>query len=152
MDSKKLKLPSIVFLQIRFIANMGDALVTAFSTSSCSATLPITIKSLEKKNGVDTNISRFLVPIGCTINMDGTALYEAVTALFFAQLSGKTPSIGQVLAISATATAASVGAAGIPHGGLVTAVMVLDTLGLPSEALSLIISADWLLDRLVLAE
>ena len=90
--------------------------------------------------------ARFVLPIGGTINMDGTALYEAVAALFIAQLSGVSV-IGQIIAISITATAASIGAAGIPQAGLVTMVMVLETIGLPREAVSIILSVDWLLDR-----
>jgi len=134
-------------LPFRFIANMGNPLATAFGTASSSATLPVTINALEEKNGVDPKIARFVLPIGATINMDGTALYEAVAALFIAQMNGINPNIGQVIAISITATAASIGAAGIPQAGLVTMVMVLDTVGLPSEAVSLILSIDWLLDR-----
>jgi len=134
-------------LPFRFIANMGNAIVTAFGTASSSATLPVTINALEEKNKVDSRISRFVLPIGATINMDGTALYEAVAALFIAQLSGVEPNIGQIIAISITATAASIGAAGIPQAGLVTMVMVLDTVGLPSESVSIILSVDWLLDR-----
>ena len=91
--------------------------MTAWGTASSSASLPITMNCLERKNGVDPRISRFVLPIGATINMDGSALYEAVTALFIAQLSGMDLSVGQILAISITATAASVGAAGIPQVG-----------------------------------
>jgi len=134
-------------LPFKFLSNMGNAYVTAFGTASSSATLPVTINSLEEKNGVDPRIARFVLPIGATINMDGTALYEAVAAIFIAQMNGITPSIGQVIAISITATAASIGAAGIPQAGLVTMVMVLDTVGLPSESISIILSLDWLLDR-----
>merc|ERR1712176_1624185 len=79
--------------------------------------------------------------------MDGTALYEAVAALFIAQIYGQAVSIGEILAISITATAASIGAAGIPQAGLVTMVMVLQTVGLPSQAVSMILTIDWLLDR-----
>jgi len=134
-------------LPFKFLANMGSALVTAFGTASSSATLPVTIKCLEEKNGVDSRISRFVLPIGATINMDGTALYEAVAALFIAQLNGVNPNAGQTIAIAITATAASIGAAGIPQAGLVTMVMVLDTVGLPSESVAVILSVDWLLDR-----
>jgi len=134
-------------LPFRFIANMGNPLVTAFGTASSSATLPVTINALEEKNHIDPKIARFVLPIGATINMDGTALYEAVAALFIAQMNNVHPDIGQIIAISITATAASIGAAGIPQAGLVTMVMVLDTVGLPSEAVSLILSIDWLLDR-----
>merc|ERR1711910_218120 len=134
-------------LPFRFIGSMGPALATAFGTASSSATLPITINSLEQGNKIDPRISRFVLPIGATINMDGTALYEAVVAIFIAQMTGMNPSIGQVIIISITATAASIGAAGIPHAGLVTLVMVLETVGLPSEAVSIIMSVDWLVDR-----
>jgi len=102
---------------------------------------------LEEKNGVDPRISRFVLPIGATINMDGTALYEAIAAIFIAQVRGKSMSIGEVAAISITATAASIGAAGIPQAGLVTMVMVLDTVGLPAEDVTIILAVDWLLDR-----
>ena len=90
---------------------------------------------------------RFVLPIGATINMDGTALYEAIAAIFIAQVREKTMSIGEVAAISITATAASIGAAGIPQAGLVTMVMVLDTVGLPAEDVTIILAVDWLLDR-----
>ena len=97
----------------RFIANMTNAFTTAFGTASSSATLPVTINLLEEKNGVDPRISRFVLPIGATINMDGTALYEAVAAIFIAQVRSMPMSIGQIIAISITATAASIGAAGM---------------------------------------
>merc|ERR1719411_2269723 len=134
-------------LPFRFIANMTKAFTTAFGTASSSATLPVTMNLLEEKNGVDPRISRFVLPIGATINMDGTALYEAVAALFIAQVRNMSMSVGQIVAISITATAASIGAAGIPQAGLVTMVMVLDTVGLPSHLVSMILSVDWLLDR-----
>merc|ERR1712243_285550 len=134
-------------LPFKFIGKMGPALATAFGTASSSATLPVTVNSLEQGNKVDSRIARFILPIGATINMDGTALYEAVAAIFIAQMVGMNPSLGQIIIISITATAASIGAAGIPHAGLVTLVMVLDTVGLPSEAVSIIMSVDWLVDR-----
>ena len=121
--------------------------MTAWGTASSSASLPVTMNCLEEKNGVDPRISRFVLPIGATINMDGTALYEAVAAIFIAQMEDMHPSLGQILAISITATCASIGAAGIPQAGLVTMVMVLDTVGLPSNLVSMIFSVDWLLDR-----
>ena len=105
-------------LLFRFIANQGQAIMTAWGTASSSASLPVTMKCLEEKNGVDRRISRFVLPIGATINMDGTALYEAVAAIFIAQMSGQDLSTGQILAISITATAASIGAAGIPQVSL----------------------------------
>ena len=102
----------------RYIKNMLAALTTAWGTASSSATLPVTMNCLEEKNGIDPKISRFVLPIGATINMDGTALYEAVAALFIAQMYGVTASLPQILAISITATAASIGAAGIPQARL----------------------------------
>jgi len=96
---------------------------------------------------VDPRVSRFVLPIGATINMDGTALYEAVAAIFIAQLVGTSLDLGKIIAISITSTAASIGAAGIPQAGLVTMVMVLNTIGLPAEYVAYIIPVDWLLDR-----
>ncbi|KAF4532786.1 hypothetical protein B566_EDAN003568 [Ephemera danica] len=134
-------------LPFRFIGNMAQTLATAFSTASSSATLPIAIAALEEKNGVDPRVARFVMPIGATINMDGTALYEAVAAIFIAQVRNVPLSMGNIVAISITATMASIGAAGIPQAGLVTMVMVLDTVGLPAEDVTLILAVDWLLDR-----
>ncbi|CAK9799309.1 Excitatory amino acid transporter 1 [Anthophora quadrimaculata] len=130
-----------------YISNMAQALVTAFGTSSSSATLPIAINCLEESNGIDSRITRFVLPIGATINMDGTALYEAVAAIFIAQVRQVSLSFGQLVAVSITATAASIGAAGIPQAGLVTMVMVLDTVRLPADDVFLVIAVDWLLDR-----
>lgn len=145
-------LPLLYFLIVRelpfkFILNMTNAFTTAFGTGSSSATLPVTIGLLEEKNGVDPRVCRFVLPIGATINMDGTALYEAVAAIFIAQVNGMDLGIGQILAISVTATAASIGAAGIPQAGLVTMVMVLETVGLPAKDVTIILAVDWLLDR-----
>merc|ERR1719216_630321 len=134
-------------LPFKFIWNMANAFTTAFGTGSSSATLPVTIALLEEKNEVDPRVCRFVLPIGATINMDGTALYEAVAAIFISQVNGMSLSIGQIIAISITATAASIGAAGIPQAGLVTMVMVLETVGLPPEDVTIILAVDWLLDR-----
>ncbi|XP_068201056.1 excitatory amino acid transporter 3-like isoform X5 [Palaemon carinicauda] len=134
-------------LPFRFLANMTQAYITAFATASSSGTLPVTFQCLEEKNHIDTRVTRFVIPIGATINMDGTALYEAVAAIFIAQVRGMPLTIGQIVAISITATAAAIGAAGIPQAGLVTMVMVLDVVGLPPEDMTLIIAVDWLLDR-----
>lgn len=133
---------------LKFVGNMGQAIATAFGTSSSSATLPVTIQCLEQNNKVDSRVARFVLPIGATINMDGTALYEAVAAIFIAQLRGIPMTFTNIIAVSITATAASIGAAGIPQAGLVTLVMVLDTVGLPAEDVSLIIAVDWMLDRI----
>ncbi|CAH1261832.1 SLC1A3 [Branchiostoma lanceolatum] len=131
----------------KYIAGIGQALVTAFGTASSSATLPVTIRCLEDKNGVDPRVARLVLPVGATINMDGTALYEAVASIFIAQVNGITLNFGQIVAISVTATAASVGAAGIPSAGLITMVIVLTAVGLPIEDITLLFAIDWLLDR-----
>ncbi|KAJ8926111.1 hypothetical protein NQ315_009968 [Exocentrus adspersus] len=128
------------------IAQLSQVLVTAFGTASSSATMPITIQTMDKL-GLDPRVTRFVIPIGATINMDGTALYEAVAAIFIAQLRNLPLTFGKTVAVCVTATAASIGAAGIPQAGLVTMVMVLDTVGLPSEDVINIIAVDWLLDR-----
>ncbi|KAG9486736.1 excitatory amino acid transporter 3 [Eleutherodactylus coqui] len=131
----------------RFAMGMAQALLTALMISSSSATLPVTFRCAEEKNRVDKRITRFVLPVGATINMDGTALYEAVAAVFIAQLNDMQLDVGQIVTISVTATAASVGAAGVPQAGLVTMVIVLSAVGLPAEDVTLIIAVDWLLDR-----
>lgn len=146
-------LPTIFFFltkknPVKFIGNMAQAIATAFGTSSSAATLPVTIQCLEQQNKVDPRVSRFVLPIGATINMDGTALYEAVAAIFIAQLRGIEMTFTKIIAVSITSTAASIGAAGIPQAGLVTLVMVLDTVGLPAEDVSLVLAVDWMLDRI----
>ena len=129
-----------------FLGRMRQALAVAFSTSSSSATLPVTMDCLEEQAGVPPRISGFVIPLGATVNMDGTALYEAVAALFIAQVYGIDLSIAQQILIALTATLAAVGAAGIPSAGTVTMVMVLSAVGLPLEGIGLILAVDRLLD------
>ncbi|XP_065299397.1 excitatory amino acid transporter 3-like isoform X2 [Dermacentor albipictus] len=135
----------------RGLGSFARAMITpalmAISTSSSSATIPVTIATLEDRLMLDPRVVRFMVPVGATVNMDGAALYEAVSAVFLAQLHGVDMDIGRVLAVSLTATVASVGAAGIPGGGLVTMVIVLQAVGLPAEDIGLIATVDWFLDR-----
>uniref|UniRef100_A0A3B4DQH1 Amino acid transporter n=1 Tax=Pygocentrus nattereri TaxID=42514 RepID=A0A3B4DQH1_PYGNA len=130
-----------------YIRGLLQALVIALATSSSSATLPITMKCLLENCHVDRKIARFVLPVGATINMDGTALYEAVAAIFIAQVNEYELDFGQLVTISITATAASIGAAGIPQAGLVTMVIVLTSVGLPPDDITLIVAIDWILDR-----
>ncbi|XP_025109089.1 excitatory amino acid transporter 3-like [Pomacea canaliculata] len=131
----------------RFFTNMLKALCTAWGTASSSATLPVTMECLTNKNNIDERIVRFVIPVGATINMDGTALYEAVASIFIAQVNNISLSIADVIIISLTSTAAAVGAAGVPQAGLVTMVIVLTAVNLPTEDVTLILAIDWLLDR-----
>ncbi|XP_030635402.1 excitatory amino acid transporter 3-like [Chanos chanos] len=145
-------LPLIYFVIVRknpytFVLGMAQALVTALMISSSSATLPVTFKCAEENNRVDKRITRFVLPVGATINMDGTALYEAVAAIFIAQLNDRDLDVGQIVTISVTSTVASIGAAGIPNAGLVTMVIVLTAVGLPASDVTLIVAVDWLIDR-----
>ncbi|XP_048383467.1 excitatory amino acid transporter 3 [Stegostoma tigrinum] len=145
-------LPVIYFIVVRknpfiFVGGMAEALLTSVMISSSSATLPVTFRCAEDKNKVDKRITRFVLPVGATINMDGTALYEAVAAIFIAQLNDYPLDAGQIITISITATAASIGAAGVPQAGMVTMVIVLTAVGLPPHDITLIMAVDWLLDR-----
>jgi Na+/H+-dicarboxylate symporter len=131
----------------RYIYDMSQALLTAFSTASSSATLPVTMECAITKAGVSKQSSDLVLPLGATINMDGTALYEAVAAIFIAQALGFDLSLTQNLIIAVTATLAAIGAAGIPEAGLVTMLIVLNAVNLPVEFIGLILPVDWLLDR-----
>lgn len=130
-----------------YFRQVGTALVTAFSTASSSATLPVTLECVEKEAGVSPRSTRFVAPLGATINMDGTALYEAVAAIFIAQVYGVDLTAMQQFIIFITATLAAIGAAGIPEAGLVTMVVVLQAVHLPIEGIGLLLTVDWLLDR-----
>ncbi len=147
-----LVLPAILWVFARrnpylYLLNMGTALLTAFSTASSSATLPLTIEAAEKHNGISEKVAGFVIPLGATVNMNGTALYEAIAALFIAQAFNVELSLGQQVIVLLTATFAAIGAAGIPEAGLVTMVIVLNAAGLPLEGIGLILTVDWLLDR-----
>lgn len=125
---------------------VAPALATAFSSASSSATLPVTLDCVEERGGISNQISSFVLPLGATINMDGTALYECVAAVFIAQVYGISLGIGQQLLVVLTALLASVGAAGIPMAGLVMMVIVLRAVGLPIEGVGLILAVDRVLD------
>jgi Na+/H+-dicarboxylate symporter len=131
---------------LAYVKNMATALSTAFSTSSSSATLPVTLEGVEK-NGISERTGSFVLPLGATINMDGTALYEAVGAIFIAQVYGVVLGPVEQIIIFLTATLAAIGAAGIPQAGLVTMVIVLKAVGLPVEGITLILAIDWFIDR-----
>lgn len=131
----------------RYARGVGSALLTAFSTSSSAATLPMTLEAVEENNGVDPRAAQLVIPMGATINMDGTALYEAVAVIFIAQVMGYDLSLMQQVLVVITATLAAIGAAGIPEAGLVTMVIVLRAVDLPLEGVELILAVDWLLDR-----
>lgn len=130
----------------RFLAAIRPAQLIAFSTSSSSATLPVSMECAEEKLGVSNSVSSFVLPLGSTVNMDGTALYQGVAAVFIAQVFNMDLSIGDQIGIVATATAASVGAAGVPGAGMVTLAMVLTAAGIPELGLALILGMDRLLD------
>ena len=131
---------------IQFIRAIKEAIVMGFSTSSSSATLPISMNIASTNLGVSKNVSSFVLPLGATINMDGTALYQAVAALFIAQVYSIDLSFVQQLTIILTATLASVGAAGVPGAGMITLALVLSTIGIPEAGIALIFGLDRLLD------
>lgn len=148
-----LVLPLILYLftgktPLWFWRGAREALVTAFATSSSSATLPITLRCATEQLKVKPEIAGFVLPLGATINMDGTALYEAAAALFIANLVGVELSFIQQLIVFMTAMIASIGAPGIPSAGMVTMVMVLQSVGLPAEAIAILLPVDRLLDTL----
>ena len=130
-----------------FVNNQLPALTTAFSTASSAATLPLSIECVTLKNRISNRVSSFVLPLGATINMDGTALYEAVAAIFIAQVYGISLGPLEMVIIFLTATLAAIGAAGIPEAGLVTMVIVLRAVNLPIEGITLILIIDWFLDR-----
>jgi Na+/H+-dicarboxylate symporter len=146
-------LPGILFLTtgkspLWLWRGAREALITAFATSSSSATLPITLRCVEQNLQVRRDIAGFVIPLGATMNMDGTALYEAAAALFVANLIGVELSLAQQIIVFFTAMIASAGAPGIPSAGMVTMVMVLQAVGLPAEAIAILLPIDRLLDTI----
>ncbi len=132
---------------VEFARAMSPALLTAFSSASSNGTLPLTMSNVEKRGGVSNRTGSFVLPLGATINMDGTALYEAVAVLFIAQLhhNANLP-LSQQIIVAFTALLASVGAAGIPHAGLVMMVIILQAVNLPVELQGVILAVDRVLD------
>lgn len=131
---------------VQHLRNMGTVLLTAFSTSSSSATLPVTMRAVEEKAGVPKRVSGFVVPLGATINMDGTALYECAAAMFIAQAYGLDLGFAQQFMIVTIALLSSVGVAGVPSASLVAIAMILGAIGLPLEGVGLILAVDRVLD------
>lgn len=144
-------LPLILWLTTRrnpltYIRALSPSLLTAFSTASSSATYPVTLDCVTDRAGVSKENASFVLPLGATINMDGTALYEAVAAIFIANALGVDLSFSQQLIIVVTATLAAIGAAGVPSAGLVTMIIVLESVNLPGEAYGLVVAVDRILD------
>ncbi|HAX46079.1 MAG TPA: sodium:dicarboxylate symporter [Nitrospina sp.] len=146
-------LPAILYFvakknPLTYFKNMSPALTTALSTASSSATLPVTLECVEEENKISRRTTLFVIPLGATVNMDGTALYESIAAIFIAQMVGIHLGFGEQVLVFLTATLAAIGAAGIPEAGLVTMVIVLQAVGLPLEGIGMLLSIDWFLDRL----
>ena len=137
---------AVVVDPLTFFKGTRAALITAFATSSSSATMPLSLKCAQKNLGVRPQTAGFVIPLGTQLNMDGTALYEAAAALFIANLMGLDLSLGQQVIVCLTAMIASLGAPGIPSAGMVTMIMVLQSVGLPAEAIAILLPIDRLLD------
>jgi Na+/H+-dicarboxylate symporter len=129
-----------------FFKAIRPAQLLAFSTSSSSATLPVTMKQVEEEIGVSEEVSSFVLPLGATVNMDGTSLYQGVAAVFIAQALGMDLTLTQQLMIVLTATLASIGSAGVPGAGLIMLIIVLESIGVPAAGIALIIAPDRILD------
>lgn len=133
---------------LRFLRKMRDPATFAFSTASSGATIPVTMRTVEEKMGVDNSVASFTVPLGATLNMDGTAMMQGVATVFIANVYGVDLSMTQYLMVVLTATLASIGTAAVPGVGLVMLTMVLNQVGLPVEGIALIIGVDRLLDMM----
>ncbi|MEE8543547.1 MAG: cation:dicarboxylase symporter family transporter, partial [Gammaproteobacteria bacterium] len=133
---------------IRFLIQMRDPMSFSLSTSSSSATIPITLNTVETRLGVKNSIASFTIPLGATINMDGTAIMQGVATVFIANVYGVDLVLADYIAVILTATLASIGTAAVPSAGLIMLAMVLGQVGLPVEGIALIIGIDRLLDML----
>lgn len=133
---------------VAFFRKIREVQLLGFSTSSSSATLPVTMQVAQEKLGVSSRVSSFVLPLGATVNMDGTALYQGVAVMFIAQVFGIDLSIGDQLIVVLTATLASVGAAGVPSAGIITLALVLRQAGVPDTGIALILGVDRILDML----
>lgn len=131
---------------LAFFKGIGPAAVVAFSTASSAATLPVTIKNTQEKLGVSNKISSFVLPLGATVNMDGTAIYQGVAVVFIAQFYGLELTFIQLLTVVLTTVLASIGTAGVPGAGMIMLAMVLSAIGLPLEGIALIAGVDRVLD------
>lgn len=143
-------LPAVLYFTtgrspLAYAGAMKEALLTAFSTASSGGTLPLTMECARDRGGVPERVTSFTLPLGATVNMDGTALYEAVAVLFVSQMVADL-TLGQQVVVAVTALLASVGAAGIPHAGTVMMVIVLEAVGLPTDAVLVILAVDRVLD------
>jgi Na+/H+-dicarboxylate symporter len=146
-------LPIILWLSTRisplkFFFCMKEAFITAFSTSSSTATLPISLRCITENLGIDKQTAHFVLPVGAILNMDGTAMYEAMAALFVANLCGAHLTLLSQVIVALTAMMASIGAPGIPSAGMVTMIMVLQSVGLPAQAVAILIAIDRPLDTI----
>jgi Na+/H+-dicarboxylate symporter len=131
---------------LRFLKQMSPALIMAFSTASSSATLPLTMDCAKNRAGISKGVTSFVLPLGATVNMDGTALYECVAAIFIVQVLGIDLTLGEQFLVVVTSLLASIGAAGIPMAGLVMIGVILTAIGVPIKYIGLIIAIDPLLD------
>ncbi|HEX6733238.1 MAG TPA: dicarboxylate/amino acid:cation symporter, partial [Azonexus sp.] len=144
-------LPALLWLLTRmsplhFFKGSREALITAFATSSSNATLPVTLRCAEQHLHVKKDVANFVVPLGATVNMDGTALYEATAALFVARLAGIELDLASQLIIFFVAMLGAIGAPGIPSTGMLSMVLVLESVGLPTEAIAILLPIDRILD------
>src|SRR5690606_8097572 len=133
---------------VPFLAKLRGVMTFAFSTSSSNATIPVTLNTLERRHGVSNSVAAFTVPLGATINMDGTAIMQGVATVFIANVYAVDLGLADYLMVILTATLASIGTAAVPSAGLIMLAMVLQQVGLPVEGIALIIGIDRLLDML----